>query len=168
MECAVNNISEVTRRNLTLQGFARVDDTTLRSYARSLRFTPAVGATLVVVGLALQSPLWLGVVALIALSGALFPRGMVIDVVYNVVVQRAFGVPPLPATPTPRRFSYLISASLLVASSLSFAWGVPLMGWLFGSVVIAGATLLAARLWCLGSWIYSRTCGRAQPEAATR
>lgn len=116
----------------------------------------------------MQSSVWLGAVALIALSGALFPRGMVIDVVYNAVVHRAFGVPTLPATPTPRRFSYLISTSLLIASALSFAWGAALLGWLFGSLVIAGATILEVRLWCLGSWIYWRTFGRAQRAVPTR
>jgi len=109
-------VGAATRANLNMQGFGYLDDEEQARYAWPLRFTPAVGTALVAVGLFRQSPLWLAVMSAIALSGALFPHGMAIDLAYNVGVRHLFHAPRLPPTPTPRRFSYLISTALLAGS----------------------------------------------------
>jgi hypothetical protein len=143
-----------TSANLNMQGFGYLDEDEKARYAWPLRFTPAVGTALVAAGLLRQSPSWLAAVSLIALSGALFPRGMVLDVVYSVGVRRLFRAPRLPATPAPRRFSYLISTALLTGSALSFACGLTALGWILGGLVAIGGTILTLSLWCLGSWIF--------------
>jgi hypothetical protein len=116
-----------------------------------LRFTPAVAAMLIVVGRTLRSPIWLGAISLVALSGALFPRW---DLVDNLVVRHLMHAQALPATPTPRRFSYIISTVFLAASAPSFHFGWAVLGVILGGMVAIGATLLATSLWCLGSWFY--------------
>jgi len=98
----------------------------------------------------------LGSMAFVALSGALVPRGMLIDLVYNVGVRHLFGGAPLPSTPKPRQFSYLISTVWLAGSATSFAYGLPLLGFLLGGGVVLGGTILTTTLWCLGSWFYRR------------
>ena len=147
-------LSTLTETNLDKQGFGKLDRETGSRYPLALRFTPAVGTTLIVIGLVLQSPIWLGSMALVALSGALLPSGMIIDLVYNLGVRHLFHAPPLPSTPTPRRFSYLLSTILLAASSVSFSYGLPILGFLLGGIVATGGTILATTLWCLGSWAY--------------
>ncbi|MDQ2945967.1 MAG: DUF4395 domain-containing protein [Acidobacteriota bacterium] len=122
--------------------------------ALPLRFTPAVAVILIVIGLALRSPIWLGAMSLVALSGALFPRWMILDLVYNLVVRHLFHAQALPATPTPRRFSYVLSTVFLTASALSFHFGWTALGFILGGMVVIGATILATSLWCLGSWYY--------------
>ena len=148
--------STATSANLDMQGFGELDADAKSRYAGPLRFTPGVATILVVIGLVLQSPLWLGSMALVALSGALVPRGMLIDLVYNVGVRHLFGGAPLPPTPKPRQFSYLISTVWLACSAISFAYGLPVLGFLFGGGVVLGATILTTTLWCLGSWFYRR------------
>ena len=143
-----------TKDNLDKQGFCDLDDEAKSRYALPLRFTPAVGTALIVIGLVLQSPVWLGSMALVTLSGVLLPRGMLIDLVYNLGVRHLFGAPPLPPTPTPRRFSYGISTVWLAGSAVSFYYGLPLLGFVLGGTVAIGGTILTATLWCLGSWIY--------------
>jgi len=143
-----------TKDNLDKQGFCDLDDEAKSRYALPLRFTPAVGTALIVIGLVLQSPVWLGSMALVTLSGVLLPRGMLIDLVYNLGVRHLFGAAPLPATPTPRRFSYGISTVWLAGSAVSFYYGLPLLGFVLGGTVAIGGTILTATLWCLGSWIY--------------
>lgn len=143
-----------TKDNLDKQGFCDLDDEAKSRYALPLRFTPAVGTALIVIGLVLQSPVWLGSMALVTLSGVLLPRGMLIDLVYNLGVRHLFGAAPLPATPTPRRFSYGISTVWLAGSAVSFYYGLPLLGFVLGGTVVIGGTILTATLWCLGSWIY--------------
>lgn len=143
-----------TTTNLDEQGFGALDAAAQARYALPLRFTPGVGTTLVVIGLARRSPLWLGSTALVALSGALLPTGMLIDLVYNHGVRHVFRAPPLPPTPKPRQFSYLLSAYLLAGSAVSFSFKRPAWGLLFGGPVVVGGTLLTTTLWCFGSWCY--------------
>jgi len=102
----MTKLSAFAETNLNRQGFGRLDHEAKSRYALPLRFTPAVGTTLIVIGLVLQSPIWLGSMALVAFSGAVLPRGMMIDLVYNLGVRHLFRSPPLPTTPRPRRFSY--------------------------------------------------------------
>jgi hypothetical protein len=147
-------LSAFTTDNLNKQGFGSLDDGAKSRFALPLRFTPAVAAILIVIGLALQSPIWLGAMALVALSGALSTRWMVLDLVYNLVVRHLLHAQPLPATPTPRRFSYVISTVFLAASALSFHFGWAVLGFILGGMVVIGATILATSLWCLGSWYY--------------
>jgi len=143
-----------TKDNLDKQGFCDLDDEAKSRYALPLRFTPGVGTVLIAIGLVLQSPIWLGSMALVTLSGVLLPRGMLLDLVYNLGVRHLFGAPPLPPTPTPRRFSYGISTVWLAGSAASFYYGLPLLGFVLGGTVVIGGTILTATLWCLGSWIY--------------
>src|SRR5664279_2337224 len=99
-------LNAVTTSNLNKQGFGNLNDAAKSRYALPLRFTPGVGTILIVIGLILQSPVWLGAMALVALSGAVFPSGMLIDLVYNLGIRHLFHAPPLPPTPKPRQFSY--------------------------------------------------------------
>ena len=114
-------ISSFTATNLDKQGFSILDNKIKSQYAWPLRFTPAVGTILIIVGLLLRSPVWLASIALVAASGVLFPRAMVIDLVYNYGVRYLFRAPALPAIPMPRRFSYAISATALTGSALAWS-----------------------------------------------
>ena len=150
----MTRLSTFTKNNLNNQGFGKLDDDAKFRYALPLRFSPGVATSLVVIGLALQSPLWLGSIALVALSGALLPKGMLIDLAYNLSVRHLFNASRLPPTPKPRQFSYLLSTAWLAGSALSFYYGLPVLGFILGgTVVIAGVTITSS-LWCLGSWWY--------------
>ena len=157
-------LSAFTKNNLNKQGFGKLDDAAKSRYALPLRFTPIVGTTLIVIGLALQSPIWLGSMALVTLSGALLPRGMLIDLVYNLGVRHLFRAPPLPPTPKPRQFSYVLSTVFLAGSALSFYYGLSVLGFILGGMVVIGATILSTTLWCLGSWYYRLFFGHAAAE----
>lgn len=146
--------SAFTQTNLDNQGFSDLDSESKSRYAWPLRFTPGVGTLLIVVGLLLHSPVWLGSMAIVAASGAIFPRAMFIDLIYNYGVRHLFGAPALPATPRPRRFSYVISATALTGSALAFGSEYTTLGLVLGGFVVAGGTILALSLWCLGSWLY--------------
>ena len=157
----MERLNAFTKNSLNKQGFGKLDDEAKSRYALPLRFSPAVGTILIVIGLALQSPIWLGSMALVALSGALFPNGMLIDLVYNLGVRHLFHAPLLPPTPKPRRFSYLLSTVFLAGSALSFYYGLSVLGFILGGMVIIGGTILTTTLWCLGSWWYRLIFGHA-------
>jgi len=84
--------------------------------------------------------------ALVALSGALLPNGMLIDLVYNLGVRHLFRAPPLPPTPKPRQFSYLLSTVLLTGSALSFYYGLAVLAFILGGIVAIGGTILTTTL----------------------
>lgn len=152
------SISDFTKHNLNEQGFDNLDDAAKSRIVWPLRFTPGLGVSLIAIGLVWQSPIYMGVLALIALSGALLPHGIP-DLIYNFGVRHLFRAPPLPPMPKPRRFSYFISTTFLAGSALSFYYGLPVLGIVLGgSVCIAGAVLMTT-LWCLGSWIYKLIFG---------
>ena len=154
-------LPQSTTDNLDKQGFCGLSGEAKSRYALPLRFTPGVATTLVVIGLILQSPIVLGFMALVTLSGALFPRGMLIDVMYNLGIRHLFGAPALPPTPTPRRFSYGISTVWLAVSAVFFFYRRPFWGFVFGVPVVIGGAILTTTLWCLGSWIYRLPFWRA-------
>jgi hypothetical protein len=160
----MGRLSALAKTNLNKQGFAYLDDEAKSRYALPLRFTPALGTGLIVIGLILHSPIWLGSMALVALSGALLPSGMLIDLVYNLGVRHLLHTPPLPSTPKPRRFSYLLSTVLLAGSAVSFHYGVSVLGFILGGMVVIGGTILATTLWCLGSWSYRLIFGHAPAQ----
>lgn len=147
-------LSDLTKNNLDKQGFGNLNEDAKSCYAWPLRFSPGVGTVLIVVGLTLQSPTFLGIGAIVPFSGALFPRGMILDLVYNLGLRHLFHGPVLPPTPTPRRFSYLLSTVLIAGSALSFHYGVSTLGFILGGAVAVGGTILTTTHWCLGSWIY--------------
>ena len=150
----MTRLNTLTERNLNKQGFGKLDEEAKSRIALPLRFSPAVGTALIVIGLVLQSPIWLGAMALVAFSGALLPGGMIIDLIYNFGVRHLFRAPPLPSTPKPRQFSYLLSTILLAGSAVFFYYGLSVWGFILGGLVVAGGTILTTTLWCLGSWWY--------------
>jgi hypothetical protein len=150
----MKRLSAFTENNLDNQGFGELDRESKSKFAWPLRFTPGVGTLLIIMGLSLQSPVWLGSMAIVAASGVLFPKAMFIDLVYNYGVRHLFGAPALPATPRPRRFSYALSATFLTGSALAFNSEHATWAFILGGFVVVGGTILTLSLWCLGSWMY--------------
>ena len=160
-------LSAFAETNLNNQGFDKLNKDAKARVALPLRFTPAVGTTLIVIGLILQSPIWLGSMALVALSGALLPDAMIIDLVYNLGVRHLLHAQPLPSTPKPRQFSYLLSTLFLSGSAVSFHYGLWLLGLVLGGLVVVGGTILTTTLWCLGSWYYRMIFRYAEDPCGT-
>ena len=157
-------LSAFTKDNLDKQGFERLTDEAKSRYSLPLRFTPFVATVVIVIGLVLQSPIIVGAMSLVALSGALLPKGMIIDLAYNLGVRHLFRAAALPTTPKPRRFSHVLSTIWLAGSALSFAVGLPVVGLILGGMVVVGSTMLTITLWCLGSWWYRLIFGQEATE----
>ncbi|MEP7369077.1 MAG: DUF4395 family protein [Dermatophilaceae bacterium] len=158
-------LSAFAETNLNNQGFEKLDKDAKASIALPMRFTPAVGTTLIVIGLIFHSPVWLGSMAGVALSGALLPDAMIIDLVYNLGVRHIVHARSLPSTPKPRQFSYLLSTLLLSGSAVSFYYGLSVLGLVLGGFVVVGGAILTTTLWCLGSWYYRMIFGHAEESS---
>ena len=143
-----------TRSCLNLQGYTDLDDDAKARYQWALRFTPAACAILVLIGLIRQSSGWLGALALVALLGALLPKGHPIDWGYNFGLRHLFGAAQLPPNPAPRRLGCLIGAFLLVGSAMAFSKGAVVLGWVLGGFLVVAGLVVTLTHWCLASWIY--------------
>lgn len=159
----MSHVSPGIQKNLNNQGFDGLDAEAKAQCATPLRFTPAVGTVLVLAGLVSQSPALLATMAVAALSGALLPSGMLIDLVYNLGVRHLTHARKLPPTPMPRRFSYLLSTALLTASAIALSAGLTTIGFISGGIVALGGAILATTHWCLGSWFYRAMFGLPTP-----
>jgi class 3 adenylate cyclase len=151
----ITRLNALKKNNLYTQGFGKLGALAESRYGWILRFTPIVGTTLIVIGLVLRSPIWLGALALVTLFGALLPGGMLTDLIFNFGVRQLFRAPSLPPTPAPRRYCYLLAGTFLAVTALFFYSGLWVLGLLLGGLVVVGGTLLSTTLWCFGSWYYS-------------
>ncbi len=119
---------------------------------------------LIVVGLVLQSPIWLGVMAVGAIIGAILPRGHPVDFLYNFGVRYLFGAPPLPPNPKPRRFACVVTTLFLIGSALSFQYGLPVLAFVLGGSLSVVLLINTLTNWCLAGWMYGLIFSR--PKAA--
>jgi hypothetical protein len=137
------------RANLTTQGYC-LSDAERRELWLGLRFSTGLCLTLVVVALALESP-----VMVFALSGvgviAGFSARHPFDHLWNHGVRHLVGGPPLPPNPVRRRHSFkLATAWLLVVGTLLSA-GATVVALVLGSLLVAAcATVTTANL-CIPS-----------------
>ncbi len=143
-----------------MQGYVQLNDDAKSRYALALRFSPAVCTTLIIVGLLLQSPIWLGVMAVVTIIGAILPRGHPVDLIYNFGVRYLFGAPPLPPNPKPRRFACVVTTLLLIASALSFQYGLSVLAFVLGGFLSAVLLVNTLTNWCLAAWMYGLFFGR--------
>jgi hypothetical protein len=143
-----------------MQGYVQLDDDAKSRYALALRFSPAVCTALIVVGLVLQSPIWLGIMAVGAIIGAILPSGHPIDLLYNFGVRYLFRAPPLPPNPKPRRFACVVTTLFLIGSALSFQYGLPVLAFVLGGFLSAVLLVNTLTNWCLAGWMYGLVFGR--------
>jgi len=53
---------------------------------------------------------------------------------------------------------------LLAGSALSFYYGLAVLGFILGGMVVIGGAILSTTLWCLGLWWYRLILGQAPAE----
>ena len=137
------------RSNLTTQGY-RLGDAERRELSVALRFSTGLCLTLVVVALALESP-----VMVFALSGigviAGFTARHPFDHLWNHVVRHAVGGPVLPPNPARRRHAFKVATVWLATVGGLLSTGATTAALILGGLLVAAcATVTAANL-CIPS-----------------
>lgn len=137
---------------LNMQGYSALDDEAKERIDLAQRFKPAVGAALAIAAFVTQSlPLALIAVAL-GYWAAFFPYHPA-DVFYRLVLRR-FGAPDLGADPTPRRFGFGMSASILLIGAAGLGFGLPVVGFLFLGIAAVALSALVFTDFCVGAFFY--------------
>ena len=122
---------------------------------RGHRFGAGVSAVLLLVATVTNSP-WLGAVVLLSIgvSAAFGLRYSIYGVIWRRIVRLAKLGPAEPEHEYPPRFAQVLGSTALVLSLLAFAFGAPVLGWLFALAVAALQSLLAVTGYCLGCRLY--------------
>jgi hypothetical protein len=167
-------VNPTVRRRLESQGFGGLDDDALHELAPWLRWSPALGALVTSIGVALASPAVLWALAAIYFLATLLPFHP-FDLLYNYGVRRLTGTRRLPDISPQRRFGSGIVTVGLVAAGWAFYVGSSTMGFALGIPLIFGAVLVSVTHFCIPSHIYNtiiklhhRHSARAGRCAATR
>jgi hypothetical protein len=147
------------RANLTTQGYCLSDDER-RSLGLALRFSTGLCLTLVVVALALESP-----VLVFALSGiggiAGFTARHPFDLLWNHSARHLTRGPALPPNPTRRRHAFKLATGWLLVVGTLLAAGATAIALVLGGLLVAACATVTATNLCLPSealaWWQRRT-----------
>jgi hypothetical protein len=137
------------RSNLTTQGYC-LSGAERRELSLGLRFSTGLCLTLVVVALALQSP-----VMVFALSGigviAGFSARHPFDHLWNRVVRHALGGPMLPPNPPRRRHAFKLATVWLGAVGALLSAGATTPALLLGGLLVAACGAVTVANLCIPS-----------------
>jgi hypothetical protein len=147
------------RSYLTTQGYC-LSEAQRRELWLGLRFSTGRCLTLVIVALALGSP-----VMVLVLSGlgviAGFSARHPFDHLWNHSVRRLVGGPPLPPNPTRRRHAFKVGTAWLLVVGGLFAAGATTIALVLGGLLVAACATVTATNLCLPSealaWWQRRT-----------
>lgn len=152
-------VSPITRRRLEAQGFHDLGDPTMAQLVPWMRWSPALCAAGMIVGVALRSPWVLWALAATAFAGVLLPNHP-FDYIYNFGVRHLTGTGPLPANGPQRRFACGLATIWLTATGAAFALHATVLGLVLGVSIASLATLVSVTHICVPSMIYNAIVGR--------
>jgi hypothetical protein len=137
------------RDNLTTQGYC-LSDAERRELAVGLRFSTGACLTLVIVALALQSPVMVFALSAIgAVAG--FAARHPFDHAWNHVVRHIVGGPVLPPNPRRRRDAFKIATVWLLMVGALLAAGATTVALVLGALLLAACATVTATNLCLPS-----------------
>lgn len=136
------------------QGFRDASPEACNYQYPALMWQPRAIGILTLIGLAFQAwPYFLALSGLLWWNAAL-PRLNPFDALYNHLVAKRRGLPPLGPAPAPRRFSQAMAGTFMLAIGLSLLCGWGTLAWSFeGLLLLALAALIFGRF-CMGSYIF--------------
>jgi hypothetical protein len=144
-----------TRYLIELQGYCGLSDRALAEVEPWLRVAPAFCAGWALVASLRAAPDALGLLAGIAVIGAVAPLHP-FDLPYNLVIRHWTGTPPIPRSGVPRRFACAVAALWLSGITVAFAAGASGVGLTLGALFAAIALVPVVTGLCVPSWVLRR------------
>lgn len=158
------NAAAWMRSNLTTQGYCLSDAERSELWLGS-RFSTGLCLTLVIVALALESPVMLFVLAGIGAIAGLTARHP-FDHLWNHGVRHLVGGPPLPPNPTRRRHAFKVATAWLVVVGGLLAAGATIVALALGGLLVAACATVTATNLCLPSEALAWWDRRTTPKRA--
>lgn len=142
------------QKGLFQQGYQHYSPEELRQLEWGLRFTPGVCSSITAVGLYLQAPPILLVVAFLGMYAFFFPAGHPMDLLYNHAVRRIFGAVALPENPLPRRMACLAAGVMNSIAAVLFLVSLPIAAITVGIALLCLQAVVITTHFCTLSWLY--------------
>jgi hypothetical protein len=152
-------VNPTVRSRLEAQGFCGLDDAALQQLAPWLRWSPAIGTLVMVIGVAFQSSAVLWLLAATTLVGVLLPSHP-FDLLYNHGVRYLTRTPPLPKQGPQRRFASGLATVWLIATAWAFHIGSDTVGFALGIPLIVVAAFVSTTHFCIPSLIFNTVFSR--------
>ena len=162
----MSQISTTARERIQAQGFCGLSDATYAQINYPLRLSPAIVMVWVAVGTVLASAQILWALVPFAALGAIL-TGHPFDVLYNHGLRYLLGSPVLPRYGARRRFGFAMATTMIVAAAWGFQAGVPLLGYIVGSSIVASACVQVMTGFCVPAFLVRVFVGKAVCAEAT-
>jgi hypothetical protein len=141
------------RSNLTTQGYC-LSDAGRRELSLALRFSTGLCLTLVVVALALESPLMVFALSGIGVVAGFSPRHP-FDHLWNRVVRHLVGGPALPPNPPRRRHAFKLATVWLATIGVLLSAGATTAGLVLGGLLVAACGAVTVANLCIPSEMFA-------------
>ena len=148
------SVSPVIRKRLETQGFCGLDDAALVEVGPWLRWSPVLCTFFMILGVSMQSPVVLWLLAAIAFFGVFLPFHP-FDLLYNYGVRHLTGTRPFPHNGPQRKFACGLASVWLIATGWAFYAGMNTVGYALGIPLILVAALVSVTHICIPSMIYN-------------
>ena len=136
------------------QGFTQEPPDRAALRFKGLQFQPIIVGLMMLVAILTQSPAIFLLLSALLWLNVLVPAANPFEQVYNRLVARPRGRPPLTPAPGPRRFAQGMAAVFMLTAGLTLLQGWTTASYLFqGLIVVAFAALLLGKF-CLGAYVY--------------
>jgi hypothetical protein len=148
----MSQVIATVRERIQAQGFCGLDDATYAQVNYPLRLSPTICMVWVAVGTAFASPTILWALVPFAALGAILP-GHPFDVLYNYGLRHLLDTPALPRYGVRRHLACAEATLMVIAAAWGFQAGMPLVGYIVGWSVVAGAFVQVSTGFCIPSFI---------------
>lgn len=159
------SLNPAVRHRLEEQGFCGLDDATLAEVGPWLRWSPVLCTFFMVLGVAMQSPVVLWLLAATAFFGAFLPFHP-FDLLYNHGLRHLTGTRPFPHNGPQRKFACGLASVWLIATGFAFHAGASTLGFSLGVPLILVAALVSVTHICIPSIIYNFLFRRREAGSA--
>lgn len=152
------------RANLTTQGYC-FSDQQRRQLALGLRFSTGLCLSLVIVVLALESPVMIFVLCGVG-AVASFAARHPFDYVWDHGLRHVLGVPAVPPNPPRRRDAFKVATVWLALVGPLFAVGAATIALVLGGMLVAACATVTATNLCLPSEAFAWSERRSKRKEA--
>ena len=133
----------------------------------ALMWQPRMIGVLVLIGLILQPWPYFVALGLLLWWNAALPAWNPFDALYNALVAKPAGRPPLLPAPAPRRFSQVMAGSFMLGIGVSLYAKQQMLAWVLEGMLLGALAALILGRFCLGSYLFLLFTGRGEVARRT-
>ena len=145
-------VSPTVRNFMKQRGFVEEADSVCDMHFSGLYFQPRIMASLLVIAILVQNPIFFFVLSAILWWNVAVPKWNPFELVYNRMVAAPRGKPTLRPAPAPRAFAQGMAAVLMLPTGLALV-----SGWLIAAYILEALLVIAFGALLFGKFAWEPT-----------